>query len=617
MNVLRLIVFLNALVISALTSAQLPEPAAPVEITQAMVSAWAEPGLPDATANWQSISLPFRNSDLATRLSEQALDHGAIWVRMTTHRPADTAQVSLLFLRYNLSMQAFFNGTEVASNGTRAGRLTTAWNRPLIATIPESLWVEGANEILVRLAITPWGGTLAPVLAGETNLLQRIQEARYFQQVELNTILLAFALTIGIFTLGLWSMRRHDTVYLWFSGICLAWATGIAHTVIYYNPLPYSVWLPVVHTAIDACIFFMYGFIGRLAGAQRPLRERLFLGWTIAGSITHQLMPPELFWYSAYLIHTVGVLVLGVMIFRVTVIAVRQRKIEAIIVSAAIVAQIFLFIVNAFLMFFDNAEAWNRTLSFAYLGIPALLLVFTGVLLRRFTQALATAESLNRNLEHKVEVSRQIIARNFAERRRLEMQQAAQQERQKIYRDLHDDVGSRLLSIIHADTDKKLGDMARSALESLRQAVSRANTPDQTLHDLLLDIAEETRLRLEGSGHQVVWQQTGDIPETVIPSVIAYNINRIMKELVSNIIRHAGAEHVAVEVNTEADSLTITVNDDGRGFLPGTQSGNGLRNIRSRAAEINADVDWHSTPHGTRCRLKIHRVTPANIDLHQ
>jgi signal transduction histidine kinase len=76
------------------------------------------------------------------------------------------------------------------------------------------------------------------------------------------------------------------------------------------------------------------------------------------------------------------------------------------------------------------------------------------------------------------------------------MKQAAEQERVKIYRDLHDDVGSRLLSIIHADTDNKLGSMARTALESLRRAVSKANTRDQALSELLAGIREETELRL-------------------------------------------------------------------------------------------------------------------------
>src|SRR5690606_6775651 len=99
------------------------------------------------------------------------------------------------------------------------------------------------------------------------------------------------------------------------------------------------------------------------------------------------------------------------------------------------------------------------------------------------------------------------IEKQYAERRLLEINQAAEQERLKIYRDLHDDVGSRLLTIIHADQHNRLGDTARAALESLRQAVSRANTPDQHIEKFMDEVHEETELRLVGSGHEVSWEQ--------------------------------------------------------------------------------------------------------------
>jgi glucose-6-phosphate-specific signal transduction histidine kinase len=102
-----------------------------------------------------------------------------------------------------------------------------------------------------------------------------------------------------------------------------------------------------------------------------------------------------------------------------------------------------------------------------------------------------------------VEHSRQIIEQNFAERRTLEISLEAEHERQKLYRDLHDDVGSNLLPIIHADRDSRLGSMARGTLESLRQAVSRENNPDQPFSTFLADIKEETELRLQCSGHEV------------------------------------------------------------------------------------------------------------------
>lgn len=561
----------------------------------------------DRSLDWQPTTLPFMSADLTPM--QTPLPAGSdLWFRFSLAAPADDIDYSLLLWRYNLSATVFFNGTEIASNSERAGRLTTAWNRPLLANIVDGLWQAGTNEVLIRLHITPWGGNLAPVLFGPQNALQEIHDARLFRQVDINRILLAFAVIISAFTLALWLLRRQDTAYLWFSAAGLAWATGTLHTVIYHNPLPYDIWLPLVHTAIDSCTFFLYGFIGRLTQARKAGRERLFLLWTIAACISHFLIPPQWFWYSAYGMHLVGVTVLGFMILRVARIAFRQRQTEAIVVTLAVISQIVLFSYSAFQMFFDNAQRWDSALAYAHFGIPVLLLVFSAVLLKRFTDALSEAETLNRELEQKLELGRQTIARSFEERRLLERQQAAEHERLKIYRDLHDDVGSRLLSIIHAGSDRKMEDMARSALDSLRQAVSKANTPDQTLTNLLNDIREETELRLLGSGHTVDWRQDSQLPDPLIASATAFNVNRIMKELVSNIIRHANASHVDVAVNQHNNALTIRVTDNGVGFGTANTGGSGLNNIRSRAAEIFAEVSWASDPQGTETRLTLSRV---------
>lgn len=560
--------------------------------------------VPDKDADWKAITLPFMSDDLTPGPAALPADID-VWFRFYLRKPENDTPFSVLLWRYNLAAAVYFNGTEIVANSQRPDRLTSAWNRPLLANILEDQWQSGDNEVLIRLHITPWGGNLAPPLVGPRDRLQGIHDARLFRQVDVNRVLLAFAVIISAFTLALWLLRRQDTAYLWFSAAGLAWAFGALHTVIYHNPLPYAVWLPLVHAAIDSCIFFLFGFIGRLTHARRAGCERLFALWTVFAGVSHFVVPPPWFWYSAYGMHLVGALVLCAMVIRVARLALRQRQTEAIVVTLAVLSQIVLFSYSAFQMFSNNAQRWDSTLSYAHVGMPVLLLVFSSVLLKRFTDALTVAETLNRELERKVELGRRAIAHSYEERRLLERQQAAEHERLKIYRDLHDDVGSRLLSIIHAGKDHKMGDMARSALESLRQAVSKANTPDQKLSLLLNDIREETELRLRGSGHSVNWVQIGQLPDPLIESATAYNVNRIMKELVSNIIRHAHADHVNIGIHENNGTLHIRVADDGVGFGDGDGDGNGLNNIKSRAAEISARVSWSSDSQGTATAIAL------------
>jgi len=577
----------------------------PRELQQAEFVVLDDEGPPAADADWQPLELPFIGSERGLLAPDSYPRTDTVWFRLRFDRPAYNEAMSLVFSRYNLSIVVYFNGEEVASNPQRPGRTVFAWNRPLMAHISHSQWQDTNNELLLKLTVSPMGAALAPPLLGPREFVEDLYASRMFRQVDINRILLAFAFSISFFTFALWLMRRHDPVYLWFSMMCLAWGVGTSHTVIYYSPISFEHWVPFVHIAIDSCVFFMYGFIGRLAvNVRHPVREKLFMGWTLLAAVINLLLPPQWFWQGTYTMHLAGVTVLGLILLRVARVAVRERQTDAIIIALSILGQLVLFLVNTYLMFFSFRDAWDESLMFAHFGLPVLMLIFAAVLLRRFSDALNTAETLNHELEQKVEESRKIIARSFEERRILEMEQTAEKERLKIYRDLHDDVGSRLLSIIHADTGGKLGNMARTALESLRQAVSKANTPDQPLQRLLADLREETELRLLGSGHSVDWQQE-NLEDVIVASAVAFNINRIMKELVSNIIRHAQASDVAVQMQRDHNRLQLTVTDNGCGFLPDKVSGNGLNNIRSRSAEIGATVTTESGSRGTRISLDI------------
>ena len=579
----------------------------PYELTQVEYTVWRGQELPDSTLPWSSTTLPFAATAAGLLDGNPPLSESTVWFRFYLEKPATTDLVSLLFWRYNLTLSAYMNGEEIVYNGSRPNRMTTELNRPLLANISNSQWLPGPNEFLVRLNISQLGGNLAPVLIGPRAELEDIRAERHFRQVEINRMRLVFALSFGLLTFCFWLIRRQDDIYLWFSIMCANWALITSHMVIYFNSLPLNWWLPIVHISINLCIFSVYCFIGRLVQARNTRNEKLFLYWTIIAGIINLSLSPQWFWQVTYLMHMISVAVLASLMFRVALIALRKRQTVAIVITLAIFGQMLLFVINAFQMFFRSSEDLDITMVFASMGMPLLLLIFATVLLKGFTDAMQTIEMRNRELETKVEHSRLIIERGYEERRLLEIKQAAEQERVKIYRDLHDDVGSRLLSIIHADTDNKLGSMARSALESLRHAVSKANTRDQALNELMAGIREETELRLTGSGHQVTWTQN-DLPDLAVPSDVAFNINRILKELVSNIIRHAHASEVDVRIIFDISQLTLIVSDNGCGMPDDARAhdGNGLNNIRSRSAEISASVSIISTPsEGTQTQINI------------
>lgn len=572
---------------------------------------WHDRTMPPDTAPWRPWTLPLNTRTSFSRTPSQEETPYA-WIRFNLDKPVEAGRYSLYFWRYNLALDVFINGEEIAGSTRRPGRQTMAWNYPLLAEIQSSTWREGHNEVALLLARSPWGGNLAPVLFGDALAMEELWSERLFRQVEINEILLTFGIGLTVVSYLLWALRRNDTAYLWFGSMSLFWSVITAHMVILHNPIPYAYWLPIVHASIDCSIFCTYGFIGRLVpGVKEHRREVLFLLWTLAASASHFVVSPVYFWVTAYGFHVIGIIALTSIVVRVARVAIMERQDQAIIIALAMLVQIALFVHNVYLMFMASNARWEGAMFYAHFGIPLLFCLFIVTLVKRFTNALETTEQLNRELETKVELSRQMMERSFSERRLLEIRQAAESERLKIYRDLHDDVGSKLLSMVHANREGKMGNMALSALESLRDAVSRANNPDQPLDSFLHDIREESELRLRGSGHDVNWRHNGEMPDVVIPSTIAFNLNRILKEVISNIIRHASADSVTVTVDTGPENWSFLIEDNGQGFDIETAHGNGVHNIRSRSREIEAEVNWHTgSGMGTRISLALAMPSP-------
>ncbi|MFI5429674.1 sensor histidine kinase [Aeromicrobium sp. UC242_57] len=98
---------------------------------------------------------------------------------------------------------------------------------------------------------------------------------------------------------------------------------------------------------------------------------------------------------------------------------------------------------------------------------------------------------------------------------------------------------------------------------------------------------------------------TGPV-HTLVSDDVREHLLAVLAEALSNIVRHAGASHVAVAVDV-SDDIALTVRDDGRGIAAG-RPGNGLRNIRERAVLMGGTSEVVSeAPGGTLIRWRVPR----------
>jgi signal transduction histidine kinase len=180
------------------------------------------------------------------------------------------------------------------------------------------------------------------------------------------------------------------------------------------------------------------------------------------------------------------------------------------------------------------------------------------------------------------------------------------QERDRIRRDLHDQIGHKLLSLIYAAGDDKSRSLAQETMAQLSELIQAMKQEPIQLDDLATrvhgvceDICSNAQLKLDWKNEFL----SGSFEK--ISSDQFLNILNILRELLSNTIKHAGASCVLVSLEQVNNSLVLGYSDDGIGFdQKKVRPGNGLFNLQSRAAELNAKMEW-DTSGGTLVKLVI------------
>lgn len=186
--------------------------------------------------------------------------------------------------------------------------------------------------------------------------------------------------------------------------------------------------------------------------------------------------------------------------------------------------------------------------------------------------------------------------------------EAAAAERERIYADLHDDLGAKLLGLIHHAKDPVQADLARAILQDLRDVVTRSRGTPGNLSDVLGDIRAEATQRLAAVGIRMVWEEPDDLPDLPLDNERALHLHRIVREAISNTIRHAHAGRLRVRLRADNSQLRLELTDDGVGVeSEPSRPGLGMRSMRERAAELAGDIRW--TP-GTEGGAKVSLAIP-------
>src|SRR5262249_37575265 len=149
-------------------------------------------------------------------------------------------------------------------------------------------------------------------------------------------------------------------------------------------------------------------------------------------------------------------------------------------------------------------------------------------------------------LESRIQAATAEIERNFAQLSELRVEQVTDRERKRIAADLHDDLGAKLLTIVHTSESESISTLAREALEEMRLSVRGLTAKPLNVTDALADWRAETVSRLGQAGVEVEWKATTEEANQLMSARGYVQTTRILREAVSNIIKHSRASQCKV-----------------------------------------------------------------------
>ena len=503
----------------------------------------------------------------------------------------------------------YLNGELLGTGGYFSPNISNNENRPLYFSIPNGLLRPGRNIFHIRVqSASMRSGILHSVLLGPDEYLHSSYNFRYFVKYSLSQFIIILLGVTSLFTGSLWILRRHETVFGWFSMSIFIWMIHSLFLVIIDVPLPARVWdwgrfVSMLWFSISAAIF-----VRRFLSIQKSRIESYLYCWGVTASIVLYVSGTYMYAIGVWCTN-VSALLIGlypILLLIREYIRMPHFDYMALAISGIIIA---IFGFHDILVISHMIDALDG--RFIIYSAPLAVFIFVTILLRRFVFVMRETESMNIELEDIVEKKHEEIKKNYNELRRFEHKQIIADERERIMRDMHDGMGGHLvnsLAIVESETldGNLLKSVILSALDDMRLVIDSMDDVGGDLLHVLGMLRDRLEPRLHQSGIKLVWQaKTIPILRKMGPK-ITLQIMRIFQEAITNAIKHSTADTITLKTDVifkdNTENISILLCDNGNGFNHEGKntSGRGLHNMRKRAEIINGEVSF-SRKSGKTC----------------
>lgn len=566
-------------------------------------------------ATWRRVVLPFALPIALLDQAEANASASAVrvtWLKLSTRElPATAGPLALYGIRVKTDGTiAVYADGRLVHRAQEQGPLWNSTRTPLWVVLEERAGSAPPSEILIRLEHTQRTQVaLSSLWLGPAEALRGRYHLRQWLQQELPAMLSAAFMAVGVFALFVWLRRGHETGYLLFFNLA---ATSFLRGLHFYVGFPIAndwfAWLTV--NALFWLVTAVHFSLCQLHGRPLEWLTRAVVGLSVLiGVLTLPglaVLPntPKV----TPLIYAIAPL-MGAAVALVGGISAWRRSWEGRLVAVGIGVCTMLGLSDWLLQ--NNVISPEGWYLGAYTSAVALS-VFGTLMYRRYVDAIGEVEQLNASLAQRLRTREAELEQSHQRLREVELRQTISDERQRLMQDMHDGLGSSLISAIRSVerggmSDTKVSQILKDCLDDLKLTIDSMEPVEADLLLLLATLRFRLEPRLEGTGVALRWE-VQELPtlDWLDPSS-ALHILRIVQESIANILRHTRATEIRVGTALEASGVRVTIEDNGQGFdvqkTLGHTAGRGLHNQRRRAQAVDGTVSWHSGPRGTRFML--------------
>ncbi len=567
--------------------------AAPVKILQAEIAEGQYRQANAATGQWQTVSL----SDVWRRKTP-CRDH--IWTyRVPLSVFPDPQDRTLLIYRAGNRLRLFSDDQQFAEAGNFLNPDTDVSNHAMMFRLPATEQSANATMLYIQVAgdCRRYSG-LSQMLAGKFADIAPL----YQQKVDTfiwSTVAIVVVCGILCFVSLSASLLYRSFNALLFGITCGFWALRAWLWSMHELPLPYAIWFFLIDLSFGVwmsliCILAMR--INQIRYRWLEAAQWISLVFFLGSSVALAFGAPPV--YKALGIDLVVVAGTGALI-SIMIQAFRTPSPGNIAVSLAGFVMLVLGVYDHWNVWMtDAADAYQR-----FYFTPLIVLFFilaVGIVLNlQYMRAMRSDAQYQKVLEVEVSRQRAILEQHHQALAQQARQEAVTLERERIMKDMHDGLGSQLVSLMSlvqtAPQQKtEIEHELQEALDTLRATIDTLSPSGEDLTTILAQFRFRHESRFKRAGIQLNWR-VKPFSSTAWSSNNLIQFEQMIREIFTNIIKHAGASQIWVDAGTNTEDNFLFIQDNGTGFDASAQVGRGLKNLHQRASELGIRLRIDST----------------------